>query len=382
MPTFSTAAHHFGSGGRSLGPPSRITSSFPAVERLPFEHLTTQDRRPPVVDVSDQTSSKPADAAPARTPSAAPTNDTVAERPSCKTASAAAPSLATPGGRDYRDSFRVAKTGSSVAKRDDSNPPRFRAAVEAERWRAKLSGDSKDAKAKDDKLDSYRQPAQAEWARERLFGAERKGDEEREEEALEVRKQRVVALTWKPSAAHLVDVAAIDRLEETLRRRLGELESTRGLAGNAARQYFADCDPQRQGRVLLSYFVDVMGRKLNYDFPARGNQASSREVLAALFRRYDVERSGVMQADDFHAALTGASRPGRASGRVVNAIGRLREGFVRNAGGFDALRAADARWFRSSRALELPTGCLTAGAFVDELMELARIAQVLSLIHI
>ena len=32
------------------------------------------------------------------------------------------------------------------------------------------------------------------------------------------------------------------------------------------------------------------------------------------------------------------------SGRVVRALGRLREGLVRSAGGYDALRAEDARW--------------------------------------
>ena len=42
------------------------------------------------------------------------------------------------------------------------------------------------------------------------------------------------------------------------------------------------------------------------------------------------------------------------------------EGLVRSAGGYDALRAADARWLALSEDKELPRGCLTAGAFVDE----------------
>ena len=315
------------------------------------------------VDISDKESPKAAAKAPA------PAASTPAPAPADRSAAS------VPGGTDWRDAFKVAK--GTVAKKDSSNPSMFRAAVEAERWRSKLSGESRGGKDKDDKLDSYRQPAQADWARERLLGVQGKSDEEREEEELEVRVGRVVAQAWRADASHWMDTVLIDRLEETLRRRLGELETNAGSAhaGRASRAFFAECDPQRQGRVLLTHFVNAMARKLNYDFPARHGAPGAHDVLEALFRRYDVERTGVIAADDFHAALTGASRAGRASGRVVNALGRLREGLVRHAGGYDALRAADARWFRASEALGLPTGCLTAGAFVDELLELGRLCE-------
>ena len=317
------------------------------------------------LDISDAPAAdRPRVAAPAATPAEWRSSE---RRPS---------DTAVPG-RDYRDFFRSStRSSTTFPKRDESNPPRFRAAVEMERWRNKLSDSSKYTRDKEDKLDSYRQPAQAEWARERLVGTERRRENQREEEQWVFRRERTVAQAWRPSAAHLVDVVAIDQLEETIRKRLGELESNAAVGGRSARAFFAECDPQRQGRVLLLPFVDAMGRKLNFDFPPRGGLPGSREVLAALFRRYDLERIGIVAADDFHAALTGASREGRASGRVVNAIGRLREGIVRHAGGYDSLREADARWFRMSKERGLPTGCLTAGAFIDELMELALLAEV------
>ena len=53
-----------------------------------------------------------------------------------------------PGGTDYRDAFRVVKSGT-YAKRDEDNPPgrMFRAAVEAERWRSKLSAEPRGGRA-------------------------------------------------------------------------------------------------------------------------------------------------------------------------------------------------------------------------------------------
>ena len=366
MPHYAGSSHSFGSGGRSLGPPSRPSpwGHSSSNVALPLDKLN--DRRPSAsprpsapsaaVDVSD---SKPVER-----PAVAP--------PPQKPPPAAADSVKAQNAHDYRDAFRAAR--SSTAKPDTGNPPRFRAAVEAERWRARLAGDD-NKKGKDDKLDSYRQPQQSEWARERLLGTERKSDDDREEEEHDVRSSRAVGQAWRASATEWVEVVAINRLEDTLRKRLGELESSSANAGKVARQFFLECDPQRQGRIFISHFIEAMGRKLNYDFPPRGDTPGSRSVIEALFRRYDVERSGVVHCDDFHAALVGASRPGRASGRVVNAIGRLREGLVRNAGGYDALRAADARWFKASEDGGLPKGCLTAGAFVDELMELSLIAE-------
>jgi hypothetical protein len=98
-----------------------------------------------------------------------------------------------------------------------------------------------------------------------------------------LRAKRVIGQAW--TLAVPVEVHYIERLEETLRRRLGEVEATgtRHLgAGLAARAYFAECDPHRSGRVLLGPFVDTIGRKLNYEFPGRGAVPSSHQVRAHL----------------------------------------------------------------------------------------------------
>jgi len=289
---------------------------------------------------------------------------------------------------DYRTLFRTPMAGAAGGKYETSgggggrgrdeerNPPRFRAAVEAERWRAKLSGDTGGkASTGRDEL-HYNQRQQADWARERLLGSAPPSVEEMEEEEEESRTQKVVGQAWVPSSSVWVDTTAIDRLEETMRRRLGELESTASHAGRAARAFFSECDPTRQGRVTRRAFVECMARKMQYDFPARGASPSSTAVLEALFDRYDTQRAGVVAADDLHAALAGAAREGRASGRVVRTIGRLREGLVRYGGGFDALRELDGQWFMLQAQSRHPRGCLPCSMLVDGLMRLAAHSRV------
>ena len=120
-----------------------------------------------------------------------------------------------------------------------------------------------------------------------------------------------------------------------------------------------------------------MGRKLNYDFAASGPGApSSADVLAATFRRYDLERSGAVAYDDFVAALTMETREGRASGRVFNAIGRLREGIVRGGGGYDTLDSVEDRWFARQEAAGLPLGCVQCSDFVEGVARLAQLGCV------
>ena len=280
-----------------------------------------------------------------------------------------APAPAPGAGTEWRDAFRPSGRPTAVASEPGAAASRFRAAAEAERWRSKLSGAERPPR-KDEKLEAYNQPSQAGWARERLLGIDQPSAEQREQDDEDERAKRALALAWSNSAP--VDVAAVDRIEQTLQRRLGEVD----LQGRAGRQFFADCDPGRAGRVLLLPFVDAMGMKLNFEFPARGSAPSSRAVLAALFERYDLARAGALSAEDFHCALVGATLPGRASGRVVSAIGRIREGLVRRGGGYDALRHEDARWYASQGAGGHPTGCLPAAEFVEGLMRLASLCSV------
>jgi hypothetical protein len=61
----------------------------------------------------------------------------------------------------------------------------------------------------------------------------------------------------------------------------------------------------------------------------------------------------------------------------VHAIGRLREGLERSAGGYDALRAEDSRWYAAGKEdASLPSGCLRAAAFVEGLLRLAQLSSV------
>jgi len=273
---------------------------------------------------------------------------------------------------NYRDDFKAPRSALEPA----AGPPKMRAVVEAERWRSKWSIErTLFVRPADDRLEPYSQPSSAGWALERLLGTSPPTVEEIEDEEQETRLVRVVGQAWMGSPSW-VDVNLIDRLEDTLRRRLGELESSTAHAGRAARSFFADCDPMRSGRVLRGHFEDQIGRKLNYDFSARGSSPSSRDVLAALVERYDLARGGVLAAEDFHAALIGATREGRASGRVVSLIGRLREGLVRYAGGFDALRLEETRWFAAQKEGGHSLGCLPAGSFVDGVLRLGLLAQV------
>ena len=66
-----------------------------------------------------------------------------------------------------------------------------------------------------------------------------------------------------------------------MRKRLGELESSSANAGKVARQFFLECDPQRQGRIFISHFIEAMGRKLNYDFPPRGDTPTLSSPISA-----------------------------------------------------------------------------------------------------
>eukprot|EP00966_Prymnesium_polylepis_P186432 4321392-Prymnesium_polylepis.1 len=131
-----------------------------------------------------------------------------------------------------------------------------------------------------------------------------------------------------------------------MRTKLGLLVNQLGSSPRAARALFAECDSTRSGRVERGAFVDVMARRLNYDFAARGALPSSREALEALYERYDLDRSGALAAESFDAAL----RCKTAGARAARAIGRLREGLVRSGGGYEALREVKSWWEKSQEA--------------------------------
>ena len=202
--------------------------------------------------------------------------------PAPASALAPASSSLTGSGSGWRDAFKYSDGPKPVPKNKDKEYT-FGAVVEAERWRSKLSGAATAPKKDDDKLGSYEGPAQAVWMAERLYGDKPPSAQELEAEEAELRAKRVIGQAW--TLAVLVEVHYIERLEETLRRRLGEVEATgtRHLgAGLAARAFFAECDPHRTGRVLLGPFIDTIGRKLNYEFPGRGAVPSSHQVRAHL----------------------------------------------------------------------------------------------------
>lgn len=361
MPTLQGASA-FGSGRRSLGPPTVVRNKW------------TDPTIPPARPPSAQTPSNAVGGLPP--PPGSRTTGTffgaTAPPPLPSGAPSSAPaSGAPPPVAEWRGAFKA--VGRSTYE-SEAHAPKIRAVIEATRWRSKL-GDLTNPIKDDLRQEAYEQPSLSGWALERLLGAHPQTAMEFEDEEQEMRMVRVVGQAWS-AAPEWIDVSYIDRLEDTLRRRLGELESSAAHAGRAARAVFADCDPARQGRVLVGPFIETVGRKLNYDFPQRGATPASRTVLRALFERYDLARCGVIGVDDFHAALCGASREGRASGRVHNAIGRLREGLVRFAGGYDALRLEDNKWFALAKAGGHPGGCLPATPFVDGLLRLALLADV------
>ena len=406
MPSYTGAGHTFGSGGRSLGPatPPRAWSASmgrsaadarasvpPLAVRTP---ASPSSRLPPRYernyghhDGSDRDSEKSAPSAAAPAPAGAP-----------------AAGKATDKDADWRAMFRSSKGGTMGGGESTSGggARAFRTAVVTAYGRSKLYGsssqaDNKDRDANDKEArwsapaasdskkasggggggakapDSYRAPSQAGWARERLMGKEPpRSAEDLEEAAQDERVATAVAQAWVAGPSAWVPVSDINAVQDMLRRRLDELEKT----GRAARTLFADCDASgRGGRVCLHPFVETMTRRLNYEFGAnqRGQDTpSSRDVLAATFRRYDLERSGAVAFDDFVAALTCESRNGHARGRVVNAIGRLREGIVRQAGGYDALDATEDRWFGQQEGCGLPIGIVQVSDFVEGVARLAQ----------
>lgn len=350
----------FGSGGRSLGPPTPVRNPY-SPNHGGGATMALHGSDP----VGGGRFNRPSSGAPAPAPAQAPA-------PASSWSTTAPAPANAPASSDWRDAFKKSDRPEKAPASSEGSS-KFRAAVEAERWRSKLSGAEPAKKKDEDKLGTYEQPTQASWVAERLFGDRPPSADDLEEEEAELRAKRVVGQAW--SVAAPVDVGMIDRLEETLRKRLGEMERMAAHAGKAARQMFAECDPSRSGRIVLGPFIESVGReprrltlplaspaahppfasppsspsvglsfaavaqvgrKLNYEFGSRGGQPSSRQVLAAVFARYDLARAGVLAAEDFHCALVGATLPGRASGRVANSIGRLREGLEREAGGYDS----------------------------------------------
>ena len=153
---------------------------------------------------------------------------------------------------------------------------------------------SKDNNTRDSpRLGAYTPSAQASWARERLLGTTAPPVEDEAETAdLEARTRRAQANAWYAQPTLGVDTSAVDALEETMRKKLGLLVNQLGSSPRAARALFGECDSAKGGRVERTTYVDVMSRKLNYDFPARGALPSSREALEALYDRYDLDRTG------------------------------------------------------------------------------------------
>ncbi len=224
----------------------------------------------------------------------------------------------------------------------------------------------------------YKPVQQASWARERLLGADelqaaapRDADEQKKIEDSE-RRRALQSLSWHARPQPVVEVEAVDRLEATFRQRLGLLSSNMGSTPRAASWLFDNCDPTRAGRVVLEQFVDEMARKLNYDFNGSAEQPSSRELLTALFARYDLERSGSVPQEAFLAAAQASS----AGGRAVRFIGRLREGLAAHGGGVDSLQPVAQQWAELSHGQRnFRRGCVDRAAFESALAPVLALAQ-------
>ena len=232
--------------------------------------------------------------------------------------------------------------------------------------------------------DEYQAPEQADWARARLLGPAAAKEARDPSDDLgvpgdaEARVRLGQALAWRAEPAAHLDTERLDRLEETLRQRIQTLVTTHGGSSpRTARQFFAECDPARSGRVTVDGFVDVVGRKLNFSFPGGRAHAGSKELLAALYRRYDLERSGRVPIEGLHDLLRRAT-PGA---RAAIFLARLREGLALKGGGYEPLRTLRALWEEQEADAAAgdtprrPKGCVSAAELLAGVGMLAALAD-------
>jgi Ca2+-binding EF-hand superfamily protein len=121
------------------------------------------------------------------------------------------------------------------------------------------------------------------------------------------------------------DPSRIDRIAQQLKSKLETL-SGYDDPNRVIKRVFADADTDGSGCLDEQEFIKLMASKLNFF----GCEADVKQ----LFRRFDIDRSGKLDYDEFHACLYEV--PGS---RGTTAIGKIREVLAKRAGGTTTLKS-------------------------------------------
>lgn len=221
---------------------------------------------------------------------------------------------------------------------------------------------------------TYQPSGQAMWARQRLLGAAAEKPENGEiirSDDLDIadRRRRLQAIGWLQLPVAVTPPSQIDRLEAALREHLG-LHAGAGGPPRAARLILSECDPSRSGKVDQKLFISTFNRRLNVDAPGVP-QGPGGGLVQALFCRYDMERTGIIAADNLVDALQGGS----TGARCVRLIGRLREGLHAHSGGLEDLRLVKLEWDAQASKEATDRGsmaCIPREKFSQGVSELAK----------
>jgi len=121
------------------------------------------------------------------------------------------------------------------------------------------------------------------------------------------------------------DPSRIDRIAQQLKSKL-ETMSGYDDPNRVIKKIFADADTDGSNTLDEAEFVLLMATKLNF----YGCEADVKQ----LFRRFDIDRSGKIDYDEFHDCLY--QIPGS---RSTTAIGKIREVLAKRAGGATSLKS-------------------------------------------
>jgi len=127
-----------------------------------------------------------------------------------------------------------------------------------------------------------------------------------------------------PGYGTSVDPSRVDRVQAALRTKIETMNSFDD-PHRAVKKLFADADGGKSGFIDESEFVKIMVGKLNF----QGYDVDVR----ALFRRFDIDRTGKVDMEEFCSMLF--NEPGT---RATTAIGKVREILTKRSGGVSSLK--------------------------------------------
>jgi len=128
-----------------------------------------------------------------------------------------------------------------------------------------------------------------------------------------------------PGFGTSVDPSRVDRVQQALRTKVETMNSFDD-PHRAVKKLFSDAGVSKNGSVDEEEFVKVMVGKLNF----QGYDVDVR----ALYRRFDIDHKGRIEADDFSSMLF--NEPGS---RATTTIGKVREILTKRSGGVSCLKS-------------------------------------------